>query len=212
MTFSVRSVVLSSALLSFCVVGNAQHPPAVQTPQQPISSSASPQGTNVQPTQPSPELQNLIKVLSGRWSLAVAFEGSSNTGEVKGEEAWRPGPGGFTFLEEERLPLPSGDTYLLGVIWWDNITKNFGGIECNNHLSFTCDLKGALNDITVTWDGKQFGIHEWETHGGKRMLWHEVWSDITATSFTQTGESEQPGGTRKRLFTIHATRVAEGHQ
>ncbi len=88
-------------------------------------------------------------------------------------------------------------------------TKSLQGMECNSQLPYTCDLKGALNDITMTWDGRQFAIEEQETHGGKKTLWHEVWSDITAASFTQTGESEEPDGSRTRLFTIHANRVSD---
>jgi hypothetical protein len=41
------------------------------------------------------------------------------------------------------------------------------------------------------------------------MLWHEVWSDITATSFTQTGDVGEVGGALKRAVTIHGTKLAE---
>ena len=83
-------------------------------------------------------------------------------------------------------------------------------MECNNQLAYTCDLKGALNDITMTWDGKQFTIDELETHDGKKTMWHEVWSDITSTSFTQTGDIGEPGGPFKRFLTIRATRIVDG--
>jgi len=80
-------------------------------------------------------------------------------------------------------------------------------MECNNQLSYTCVLKGALNDITMTWDGKQFTINESETHNNKKTMWHEVWSDITPTSYTQTGETEEAGGATTRVFTIQARKV-----
>jgi hypothetical protein len=124
-----------------------------------------------------------------------------------GEETWRPGPGGFTLLEEEHLCMPEGDLSLLGILWWNTRTKDFQGMECQNLLPYTCDVKGAQNDITMSWDGKQFVIDEVETStAGKKSMWHEVWSEITPNSFTQTGEYGEPGG-RKRLFTIHAARV-----
>ena len=44
---------------------------------------------------------------------------------------------------------------------------------------------------------------------GKKMVWHEVWSGITATSFTQTGEMGEVGAPLKRAVTIHGTKVAE---
>jgi ketosteroid isomerase-like protein len=172
-------------------------------------------GTNAQsPTSapnPSAEIKSLTKALEGNWALNVKFEPDSSApkGLVNtGEETWRPGPGGFTLLEEEHLRMPEGDLFLLGVIWWNTATKSLHGMECENQLPYTCDLKGGLNDITMGWDGKQFVIDEMETSNtGKKSMWHEVWSDITPTSFTQTGEYGDPGGPRKRMFTIHATRV-----
>jgi len=164
--------------------------------------------------QPSAEIQSLTKALTGTWSLIVTFEpiasaanGITNTGE----ETWRAGPGGFTLLEEERLRMPKEEVFLLGIIWWNAVTKSFQGMECQNALPYTCDVKGSLTDITISWDGKQFIIDELETHNGKKTTWHEVWSDITPTSFTQTGESSEPGAPRKRLFTIHAARVTPTH-
>jgi len=161
--------------------------------------------------QPSSELQSLTKALTGEWSLSVKFEpdasapsGLTNTGE----ETWRPGPGGLTLLEEEHLRMPEADAFLLGIVWWNTATKRLHGMECQNLLPYTCDVKGAQNDITMNWDGKQFVIDELETSkSGKKSMWHEVWSEITPNSFTQTGEYGEPGGPRKRLFTIQATRV-----
>lgn len=161
--------------------------------------------------QPSPEIQSLTKALTGEWSLSVKFEpdssapnGLTNTGE----ETWRPGPGGFTLLEEERLRMPEENLFLLGIVWWNSATKSLHGMECQNLLPYTCDVKGAQNDITMNWDGRQFVIDEMETSkSGKKSIWHEVWSEITPNSFTQTGEYGDPGGPRKRLFTIHATRL-----
>jgi hypothetical protein len=153
-------------------------------------------------------LKSLIKALSGKWSLAVKFEAGEGA-PLTGAVTWRPGAGGFTLIEDERLPLPEGDAFLLGIIWWDNRSKSLQGMECNNQLPFTCDLKGALNDITISWDGKQFAISEWETHGGKKTLWHEIYSDITTTSFTQIGESQEPDGSKKRVFTIHGTKTGD---
>jgi len=41
---------------------------------------------------------------------------------------------------------------------------------------------------------------------GERMTWHEVWSGITATSFTQTGEMGKVGGPLNRAVAIHGTK------
>jgi hypothetical protein len=155
---------------------------------------------------PAEEIRSLGEALSGQWSLSVKWEPDSATPNGltnTGEETWRKGPGGYTLVEEEHLRFPKKDAFLLGIVWWDGTTKSLHGMECQNELPFTCDLKGALNDITMSWDGKQFVINEIED---KTSLWHEVYSDITPTSFTQIGEYGPRGGGLKRLFTIHATR------
>lgn len=161
--------------------------------------------------QPASELQSLTKALSGNWSLNVTFQPSPSSPNAvikTGEETWRPGPGGSTFLEEEHLRMPEGDLLLLGVVWWNTADKVLHGMECQNLLPYTCDIRGAQKDISMNWDGKQFVIDEVETSKtGQKSMWHEVWSEITPTSFTQTGEYGDPSGPRTRLFTIHATRV-----
>ena len=199
---------LALALISCCrlVVAQQADPAATPTdhhPDESVKQDAKPQ--------PSAELQSLSKALSGSWSLNVKFEPNPempNGFASKGEEVWRSGPGGYTLLEEEHLSMREGDLFLLGVVWWNTATRTLNGMECQNLLPYTCDVKGAQNDITMNWDGKQFVIDEMETSkSGKKSVWHEVWSDITPTSFVQTGEYGDPGGPRKSLFTIHATRL-----
>ena len=197
------------ALISCCHQAVAQQADKASTSANPRGEKSVRQDAK---SQPSAELQSLSKAVSGSWSLNVKFEPDAkmpNGFASKGKETWRPGPGGFTLLEEEHLRMPDGDLFLLGVLWWNTATKTLHGMECQNRLPYTCDVKGAQNDITLNWDGKQFVIDEMETSkSGKKSVWHEVWSDITPNSFTQTGEYGDPGGPRKRLFTIHATRVA----
>jgi len=163
-------------------------------------------------SQPALKMQTLTAALSGEWSLDVKWETNASmpNGLVNtGEETWRAGPGGHTLLEEEHLRSHQGDVFLFGVVWWNSTKKNLQGLECQNLLPQTCDVKGALNDITMSWDGKQFVIDEIETSNtGKKSIWHEVWSDITPISFTQTGESGEPGAPRTRLFTIHAKKIS----
>ena len=161
---------------------------------------------------PNP-LKALTQVLAGKWQLDVRFEATPSTGNKAiaglGEESWSAGPGGITLIEQEHIPSPSGDTFLMGVIWWDSTKDHLGGMECNSDLPVTCDLKGGLNDISISWDGKKFQIDERETHNGRHTVWHEYWTDITTDSFTQTGDVTQPDGTTVRFMTIHGRRVKE---
>ena len=163
-------------------------------------------------SQASGDMQSLIKALSGKWSLEVKFESdkpAANAATKPGEEVWRAGPGNLTFMQEEHLPIAGGELFLLGIIWWDSKTKDFHGMECNNHNPHVCDVKGSLTDISIQWNDKAFVINEQEpSPSGGRRLWRESIIDITPTSFTQTGDAcNLDGSACKRLFTIHATRT-----
>ena len=215
MTQTALKLILTPTLLFAFIGMNGQKTPASPTPasQQTQNSPGNSSSVDTAAGRTS-QLASLIKALSGRWSLQVKFEPSSempNGLATTGEETWHPAIGGLTFLEEERVSTPAGDLSLLGVMWWDAKAMSLHGMECNNQLPYTCDLKGALNDITMAWDGKQFAINESETHNNKKTVWHEVWSDITPTSYTQTGEIEVPGGATTRVFTIQAKRVESGN-
>ena len=209
----ILSIVSSLALLFAFLAAEAQDAQNSAVPNPKHLEDLSSKSRSKQDSMPSSaDLQSLTTALSGKWPLSVKFEPSPempNGYQGTGEETWSAGPGGYTLLEDERVPTSSGKVYLLGIIWWDGQTKSLRGMECNNQLPYTCDLKGALNDITMNWDGQQFTIDEWETHGGKRTQWHEVWSDITAASFTQTGEVRQSDGSSAKFMSMRATKVAE---
>ena len=156
-------------------------------------------------------LQTLTRALAGKWKLDVHFEAVPAAGNKvvtgAGEESWSAGPGGVTLVEQEHIPSPFGDSFLMGLIWWDGRSNRLGGMECNSQLPMGCDLKGALNDITISWDGRKFEIDERETHEGRHTVWHEYWTDITPDSFTQMGDLTQPDGTTVHFMTIHGRRV-----
>lgn len=124
----MRTLVVTAVLATIALLASAQRTgkPDVPTAQHSQNPGSKSQGSTQRAAEPSAELQNLSKALSGKWSLAVRFESGSempNGPTLQGEETWRSGPGGFTLIEEERLPTPAGDVFLLEIIWWDNRTK-----------------------------------------------------------------------------------------
>jgi hypothetical protein len=201
---AVAAVIVSSAGAFECF--------AQGTPDTSATTAAKPASPTGDGESAPTKVQGLIAALSGKWLLSVRFEptsGMPNAFTGSGEESWHEGPGGFTLIEEEHLPTPGGQGYLLGIFWWDSIAKKLQGMECNNQLPYTCDLKGALADITVTWDEKTLAIEELETHDGKKTIWHEAWSQITPASFVQTGDVTQPDGSTHRYMTIKGAKVKE---
>src|ERR1700722_1091549 len=176
-----------------------------------LSSQDSAPGTPL----PSREMESVTKALSGRWLVTMKFEPSEEMpkgAEGRGEEVWRSGPGGFTFMEEAETRTPFGVVFLTGFMWWDNADKKFCGMLCTSQNRRGCDPQGSLNDVHLSWDGKQLVVDIDSVHNGKKMLWHEVFFDITSKSFTQTGDAGEAGGPLKRVLTIHATKAeAEPH-
>lgn len=158
---------------------------------------------------PSAELQSLTKAMAGKWTTSYDFVPgvmSPKGGAGSGEEVWRPGPGGYVLMEEEHILAPDGEMFLLAFHWWDKSTNSLRGILCNNSGPSACNVDSYFNS-KLTWDGKQLVIEMEFPQGSQKMMWHEVWSDITATSFTQTGDVGPVGGTLKRAVTIRGTKA-----
>ena len=154
-------------------------------------------------------MRSLTKALAGKWSIREKYEPDEwtpNGGVGQGEEVWRSGPGGFTLIEEYRSQTPGGETFGLALTWWDRV-KGFQGTWCVHTNPKGCDIDpGAPGP---KWDGKQLIIDTEFAREGKKFVWHEVFSDITPTSFTQTADIGESGGRLKRWITIHATRIEE---
>lgn len=157
------------------------------------------------------EIQSLARALVGKWSTTYEFEAggmSPTAGTGTGEEVWHTSPGGYVLMEEEQIRAPFGEEFLIAFHWWDKTTNSLRGMLCNNSGPAACDLNSYYNS-SLKWDGKQLTIDMQFPQNGKKMVWHEVWSGITATSFTQAGDMGEVGGPLKRAVTIHGTKVAE---
>ena len=111
-------------------------------------------------------------------------------------------------MEEEHIKSVNDEQFLIAFHWWDNTTNSLRGMLCNNSGTAACNLDTYSNS-TLKWEGKQLTIELRFPQKDKKMLWHEVWSDISSSSFTQTGDMGEEGGPLKRALTIHGTRSSE---
>jgi hypothetical protein len=71
---------------------------------------------------------------------------------------------------------------LIALHWWDKTTKSLCGMLCNNSGPAACDFNTYSNS-SLNWNGKELTIDIGFAQDGKKMIWHEVWSGITATAF-----------------------------
>ena len=178
-----------------------------------VACAAGARGQSQTVQQPPGEIVSLEKALVGHWSTTYEFEPGGMSPNAKGvgsgEEVWRSSPGGFVLMEEEQVRAPFGEFFVFAIHWWDKSTNSLRGMLCNNSGPAACNVDFYSNS-TLKWDGERLTIDLQFPQQGKKMLWHEVWFDITSNSFTQTGEVGEVGGTLKRAVTIHGTKVAEG--
>jgi hypothetical protein len=161
--------------------------------------------------QPAPEMQTLIKALSGKWTTHEKYEATFLTpkgGEGHGETVFRPGPGGFTLLEEYHSKTPAGELSGVGIIWWD-ATKGLQHMWCINVYPTGCEMFPPPPQPGPQWDGKRLVLHVESEANGQKQIFHEVISDITPTSFTQTADVGDAGGPLKRWFTTQAKKIPD---
>jgi len=161
------------------------------------------------PPQPAPQILSLTKALAGEWITQESYEPifMTPTGGVgRGEQVFRTGPGGFVLTEEYHSKTPAGELFGFGVIWWDE-SKGLQHLWCINIYPTGCEMFPPPPQPGPQWDGKRLVLHLEGEQDGKKLVWHEVISDVTSNSFTQTADISESGGPLKRWFTTHAVRV-----
>jgi ketosteroid isomerase-like protein len=110
-------------------------------------------------------------------------------------------------MEEVHDVGPTTESFGLALSWWDK-DNGFQGLWCENHNPQGCAIGRDVNG-KFKWDGKQQIVDNEFQRNGKTFSWHEVFTDITPTSFVQTADIGEKGGPLKRWLTIHATRVTD---
>ena len=159
--------------------------------------------------QPSPKIQSLIKALAGRWSTQEKYEPgfvTPNGGTGHGENIFRAGPGGFTLIEEYRAQTPAGRLFGLGIYWFD-VSRGLQHMWCINTYSDGCEMFPPPPQPGPKWDGNTLVLHFESGQPGKKLVFHEIFSDIAPDSFTQTAIVGEAGAPPKLWLTIHSSRI-----
>ncbi|HUJ30322.1 MAG TPA: hypothetical protein VLY23_03520 [Candidatus Acidoferrum sp.] len=174
-----------------------------------VEHSPARQTGNAGAPQPAADIQALVKALAGRWTSHEKYEPlfmTPNGGVGTGEQVFRAGPGGFTLLEDYHSKTPAGELFGTGIVWWDQPKGQLQHLWCINVYPDGCEMFPPPPQPGPQWDGKKLVIHIESEQDGKKMVWLEILSDITANSFTQTADIGEDGGPLRRWFTTHAVR------
>ena len=161
------------------------------------------------PSQPADEIRSLTKALAGTWSTTEKYEPlflTPHGGAGAGEQVFRAGPGGFTLLENYHTKTAAGELFGFGLLWWDQ-GKGLQHMWCINVYPTGCEMFPPPPQAGPKWDGKQLVIHIEQEQQGQKMIWHEVISEITSKSYTQTIDIGDAPDHMRRWLTMHAKRV-----
>ena len=162
----------------------------------------------VQDPQPKPgaQIERLSRALGGPWAITEKFppDGVSPKGATaEGRIVWRPGPGGFSIIEDYQSKQGSKETTGLAVFWWDDAAQGYRTIWCDSTNPGGCiSFKN-----TARWEGSQLVLVEDYESNGKKVTFKEVFGDITSSTFTQTLYGGPTGGELKIDQTLQATKL-----
>jgi len=130
---------------------------------------------------PGPPLQDLML---GAWTIRVTHEPSAAypKGRVTmGREVWRLGPAGRSLIEEYDEEDPAGPLHEIGIAWWDAVEKGQKVLWCGDYQPSGCTLAPGV----ARWEGNSLVQTVEADESGKHVVRQEIFTDITATSFTQ---------------------------
>jgi hypothetical protein len=158
---------------------------------------------------PGAEIEKLLRAFEGTWAINETFApGPSmpNGATGKGRIVWRPGPGGFSVVEDYQSKQGARDVTGLGVFWWDESAGGYRTIWCDS-----TNPGGCISFKHVArWEGSQLVLVEDYEMNGKKFTFKEVFGDITPGTFTQTLYGGEAGGNLKVDQVIHATTLTTG--
>jgi hypothetical protein len=157
---------------------------------------------------PGPQMEKLLRTFEGAWSIdeTLAPEPSAPNGTTgEGQIVWRPGPGGFSLIEDYQSKQGDRQVTGLAVFWWDDAAKGYRTMWCDS-----TNPGGCISFKSVArWNGSQLILVEDYEVNGKKFTFREVFGDITPGTFTQIlygGEA----GSMKVDQTIRATKSSPG--
>jgi|SRR5579863_8901741 hypothetical protein len=195
------NVVIAASLLTalaFC-----QADKKASSPNPTTQPAAAP--TQAPTPKPSPQMEKLLRAFLGTWSIheTLAPDPASPNGATgEGTIVWRPGPGGFSLIEDYQSKQGNRQVTGLAVFWWDESADGYRTIWCDS-----TNPGGCISFKNVSqWDGVQLVLVEDYEVNGKKFTFKEVFGDITPGTFTQTLYGGEAGGVLKVDQTIRATR------
>lgn len=148
---------------------------------------------------PAPEMQRLAKMLVGKWKVVLDYAPGGSMpkgGKGTAQSEIRPGPGGFSLIEDFVGNLPAG--HLHALYWWDKAAQGFKSMGCNDFSEEGCEVENGLG----RWEGNEVVWHLTIQKDGKDVPDKIVWAEKDNRSFTASMYVADPSGAMKRDWTF----------
>lgn len=155
---------------------------------------------------PTPEMNKLIKTLSGTWNVNEKHEPNPmmpNGGDGKGTAKIWAGPGGLSLMENYSSSGAMGSFKGMGTWWWDPKAQVFHGLWCDNMTPNGCDTSGSTK-----WEGDNLVGTMTGDMGGQMMTMRFTYSDFKPDSFVMTMEMGPDASKMQKSMTVTYTKVA----
>ena len=203
--FAVWSFVIG---LAVAVAAGRPHEKQQGTPANSPAQATTAAAQNPQP-KPSPQIERLLHAFEGTWGTREKFApdaASPNGATAEGKIVWRPGPGGFSAVEEYQSRQGNTETTGMGVFWWDDAAHGYRTIWCDSTNPGGCiSFKSVLR-----WEGLQLVLIEDYEVNNKKLTFKEAFGNISSSTFTQTLYGGPRGGELKIDQTIQAAKLTNG--
>jgi hypothetical protein len=159
---------------------------------------------------PGPEIQKLLNTFTGLWETSEKMEPTNKFPEGvigHGQAFFRPGPGGYSMIEDHRSQSLQGPYSARGTFWWDEKAKGFRFVWCDSTIPSGCLVSNGVGN----WQGADFVLEDEQQRDGKKIRSKNTYSSVTANSFVQTIDESENGGSMKRKLTINWSRGANSN-
>jgi len=100
-----------------------------------------------------PQMQRVAKMLVGTWKVVEDFAPGGTLpkgGKGTGHSVIRPGPGGFSVIEDFVSSVPNlPDYHGHAVYWWDKTAQGLKTVGCDDFSEEVCSIADGLG----RWEG-----------------------------------------------------------